>query len=657
MSEELKHNAPTKGPGTITIPNIELEPFERAVYSRQHEQAGQMLVQILAQLRLGAEVVGYTTDVQTKQVLYTRLAAAITALVSDPKFILSQEGFDRIAAEHATMDTIFRASAFNSSDHLARQFSEWDPQNPQAVKFRDSPNLGKFLLTYSLSSQLRLNFDKLFKLDARLTFPLYAGMLSHLSVLTDPAHVRREYLLSLHKLFEKVSVNDATLLVMSDAYMYTSYAVREEKHRAKATLNRITKRFINRHYPGNVDKLAPRPQRDKPLLLVGLEWFTFHHAMYRCFAPAIESLRETFYVVGMARRSEVDDESVKLFHEFVELPDQVNLVAMAQRIHQLAPDMIFYPSVGMSYWWMAMSTCRLAPVQVLGVGHPASTFSPEMDYVVAEEGIFAKDGLASEMIIELPTGSTRFVMRRDVDLEATRAAQIDVKLREEQDLEFNTPANTLHIAVPAMAVKLNTPFIDVLARIEQGTQRPIVWHFFPNQLGATQFVIEKDLRYKLKHPMNVYGRLHYQGYQEHLKKCELHLSPFPFGGTNSNIDSMLLGIPIIALKGAEPHATSDALMLERIDLKELIVTTPDEYVALALRLIDHDDVRRLYSEVIKSRNIERFFFGPGEGEIIGAWVRAFDVMYRNREELHRMRKDGFERVRADVIYYAERAPK
>lgn len=623
MTEKMEHANAVLPAGIPfdgqTIRNVYLEPFERAVYARQYEVAGRMLVALLVHLRYGAEIIGYQTDEQTKTVLYTRLAAGLTTLMSDPKFQLSQEGFDKLATEHPTIDAIFRASAFEASDHLARQFSDFDPASPNRLRFRDSPNLGKFLLTYSLSSRLQLVFEKLFQMDPRVTFPLFAGMIAHLSVLTSAAHARREHLLGLGEIFEKVSVSESTLNVLSDAYMYCSYAVRRDKHAVKRTINRVLRRYMRRVMP-EIDTPPQRPLRSRPRVLVGLEWYNSVHAMYRCFHPTLSQLRERFELIGAARLRETDENAMKQFDAFLVVDEDANLVTLAKQIRELAPDIIFYPSIGMSLWWLAMSACRLAPIQIMGVGHPASSFSPEIDYLIAEKGIVADPDLASETLIELPRGSTRFLPRSDMPSIAP--------------MEPSSGAESVQVAVPAMAAKLSEPFLQLLRRVQDRAGRKVVFHFFPNQMGLTQFLLEKEMRRWLRH-IRVSGRLGYGEYLSRLRECELHLSPHPFGGTNSNIDSMLLGLPIVALRGEEPHATVDAQMLERIGLTDLAVSTEKEYEDLAVRLLTDDPLRREYALRVRAAPVAEAFFGEGPPEVRGAWLRAFQLIDDHHPKLRR----------------------
>ena len=100
----------------VQIQNLSLEEFEKAVYAREHEKASQLLLIGLRRLKGGAEFIGYAPDPRVKAILYTRWCAAVIALLADPAYNISQDGFDHLASEHAVMDLMFRASAFDTSE-------------------------------------------------------------------------------------------------------------------------------------------------------------------------------------------------------------------------------------------------------------------------------------------------------------------------------------------------------------------------------------------------------------------------------------------------------------------------------------------------------------------------------------------------------------
>jgi hypothetical protein len=534
----------------------------------------------------------------------------VVALISDPQFSLSQEGFDFLAAEHAVMDLLFRASIFETSDHILPQIADNPGETDRSkLELKDGPALAKFLLTYSLRSGFSMNFEEAFQSNHSMIFALWVGMISPLLTVNKQAHERRETLLGLHKMFEDVSVPIAVLPSLSDAYMYCSYGQRRDKHEMKRTVHLLMERMLRAGgSPIQTDaEIAARRaaalntiEHDpawRPTMLVCIEWFTSLHAMYRCYAPIVRQLRKRFRLVAMCREEDIDDVGKREFDEWFPV-DSNNLVLsqLIAKINEIAPDVVFHPSLGMALWWTALASVRLAPVQMVMLGHPASTRSPCMDYFLCEEGTVGDESLFSEKVEYYPAGSARFVMRSDAVFPAPKADVIGDN-------------STVKVAVPAMLCKLNAPFMAALQRIQQTSARPTEFHFFINMLGVNLYQSAAEIREWLPNS-KIYERSSYPAYLEHLNECDLHCSTFPFGGTNSNIDSMVLGIPIVTLYGDEPHERYDGIMLRKAGMPESLITkTVDEYVAEAVRLINDDDERRRLSRKLRDTDIEGIFFG------------------------------------------------
>lgn len=614
MDTDLKPAEKPVHPMTM-IPNVSLEELERVIYSRDHERAGHVLLAALRKLKAGAEFIGYVPDPRLKRVLYTRFCAAMVALLADPAFEISQDGFDFLASEHAITDLVFRASAFQTSDHLLPQVAKNpDVSDPAKLDLGNGAALAKFLMTYSLRSGYSLNFEETFKRSPQIMFSLWAGMISPLLTTAVQASERREALLGMHGLFEDVRVSDAILPTLSDAYMYTSYGLRRDKHKAKGMIHRVLARtLLERGVPA--PSAANLQQRriaaalgGKPKLLVCLEWFSSLHAMYRCYAPILRQLSAHFHLVGMSNSGTIDEQGKAEFHEWHEVPgEDLNLAALVERINAIAPDMIWYPALGMAMWCVAIASLRLAPVQVMTLGHPASSHSPAMDYVLCDEGAIGDPALFTEKIVEYPNGSARYIMRPDAEFPP--------------HLEGEDVPDVVRIAVPAMLCKLNVPFLSALREISQKASkafdgaRQVEFHFFVNMIGVNLFQAAREIRDWLPNS-KIYERTHFNQYLSHLRQCHLHLCTFPFGGTNSNIDSMMLGIPLVTLLGDEPHERFDAMMIRRARLPEaLVAKTREAYVDEAVRLITHDAERNALRDHLLAFDLQGEFFGePPEGQ-------------------------------------------
>lgn len=84
------------------------------------------------------------------------------------------------------------------------------------------------------------------------------------------------------------------------------------------------------------------------------------------------------------------------------------------------------------------------------------------------------------------------------------------------------------------------------------------------------------------------------GYVEMLAQygdVDIALDPFPFGGGQTSLDALWMGVPLVTLPSWQPVSRQGAMLLEAIRRPEWIADDPEDYVEVALELAD--DVGRL----------------------------------------------------------------
>jgi predicted O-linked N-acetylglucosamine transferase (SPINDLY family) len=116
--------------------------------------------------------------------------------------------------------------------------------------------------------------------------------------------------------------------------------------------------------------------------------------------------------------------------------------------------------------------------------------------------------------------------------------------------------------------------------------------------------------------------------------CDLHISTFPFGGTNGTIDSLMIGIPVVALRGTEPHSRFDAMILEYAGLEDLAVADSEEaFEDLVVNLVNSPAALALLAYRVSECDVEKEFFGEREGIAAGAFGRAMWRIFHDHERL------------------------
>jgi hypothetical protein len=578
--------------------HAQLVEFETAVYGRRHEnrieendRALKAMKQCLVALREGAHFVG---EEQLSTASLTRMASAIVALFSDPEFVLTQEGFNQVAAERQVMETLFKASIYDGSDFVIALIQ------PGLEK-----GLSKYLLLQPLGSRLDMDWEAVFRMDPQATIGLYLSLVGYGQVFTKEGHERREKLLALAPLFEDVRIPDPLYNTLCGAYMHCSYASGRDKHACKRVFHKIIERMLP-----SVAQVSPGPRTrsERPRVLILFEWWWSKHAMFRSYARSIRQLRKDFYLIGSCAGKNTDAEAKTLFDEWIEL-DGANMVLanIANRIKQANPDIIYYPSVGMAIWVIAMASLRLAPIQVMTYGHPATSNSPHIDYGIIEADCCVEDRF-SEKMVTLPPNTVR-----PTEYEPVPQRHVPRK------------TDVVRIGVAAMQVKVSWPFVRAMQEVQKRAKKKVEFYFFSATHGVGLFSMCRDMGALLEN-VTIQEKQNYNEYMESLHQMDIALFSFPFGGANSTYDAVTLGLPMVSLEGDEPHSRSDASIIRRCGLPEsLIAKTEAEYVDAVLALLD-DDRRAEVAHQVRAVDLEGGFYAQDESD---AFLNAFRSIYRD----------------------------
>jgi hypothetical protein len=604
-------------PSSMAEPVFSLGRFESVCYARKHEAAAREFVALLSMLDRNygglddgfhaqptASMMGTDQDPH----IINRICSALSALFSDPAFSLSFDGYRQLLYLHRWIATLFAASSFRNADHILRALNIKGP-HAKAVEVNNR-DLAKFCLLYTPNSEIPMNMDALWQTDRHLAAALACALLSPRFLGTAAAHDKREVLLQWlpPKLDEIEDLDVLPIGVLHDVYMHCSYADTPKRHAIKAPINRLVRKKLVEQGFKDVEGSPPmRAPGEKPLMLVILEWFSGSHSIYRTHSASIKAARERFRVVGIGHDGQVDQLGKAVFDEYVEVVGETVSFVRA-KAQELQPDIVYYPAFGMFPHSIYLTNLRLAPVQVVSYGHPATSMSPVIDYFVLPEDWVGDATCFSEKLLPVPKAAMPFVP-------SAQSGTYRPQLREHPDV--------VHVAIAATTMKLNPGFIASLVRIRREAGRPVNFHFFMGAARGLVYLEARDfiLRYlpdALVHPI-----MPYASYMDHLNACDLYLNPFPFGNTNGIVDVTALGLVGVCKTGPEVLEHIDEALFTRIGLPEwLVAKTNDEYVRAALRLINDETLRlSLRRTLIENAAVNEFYRGQPE-----AFAQALETL-------------------------------
>lgn len=532
----------------------------------------------------------------------TRFISLFGAILADPAVRLSDADFLLLIKLSSYVRSIALASGFRGTDHILRMLGTTDTESLMRLAVTDRQRFVKALVVLNIDTALPIEIDGVIASEPALGSLLYLSFASSKMVLTPQGHQRRLRLLGLADRVKPYLPKDLDYLVIaSNAWMICSYADLREKHRIKKVLNRYLRDWLSQQGILDRSDLPACGRSDRPRMVVASEIMHSNHVQYRYFGQYLRQLRTKFELILVTPETEVDDYVRLLFDEvrsFKRGGDLNYLKDVRDLIVEANPEVIFWPSVGMRHWGTALANLRLAPMQFTALGHSASTFCDTIDYYLTEAGYIGDPALMSERLLLLPDESLRF----------ERSPHLDASALPSQPKNHT---GVVTVALPSNLLKMNREFLDVLKRIETQSVRPLSFKVFPNVRGAELAMTRTLLAETLSH-VTVNPIMPYQAYMSELAGCDINLSPFPFGGLHSVVDSLRLGVPVVAMEGLEPHARTDAMLLRRLGMPEwLIAHSVDEYIEAALHLINDDNVREQLSKAATDLSIDTLMFGDG----------------------------------------------
>ena len=589
--------------------------FEQEVAAKNYEAACVELLDILSKIDTnfggieGIEI-DYPSQLNDELVqdkikhFCTRVAVAMSELFSDPKLDISEGGAQRFFTLQRWINMIFASSPFVNADHVLQTYN----RNPDKTNLSDfhldnaRSSLIKFCIFYLPESNVNVNLDALWNLDPELCASLCFALQSPRFIGTDQAFSKRGTLLQWfpEKLATIENLNNVPSAISHDVYMHCSYDIAENKHWVKKALNQVIRRHLLQGgwTDRDVTKLGER--NGKPVMIVLLEHFHSSHSIYRTHSTSMIAARERFHLIGVGNEA-VDAAGQAVFDEFHLLKGD-NIFSKLNELKEICEKngaaVLYMPSIGMDLTTIFASNTRLAPVQVIALGHPATTHSDFIEYVIVEDDYVGSEKCFSEQLLRLPKDALPYVPS------ALAPQHVEYRLRENPEV--------VNIGIASTTMKLNPYFLAALKAIRDRANVKVHFHFALGQSsGVTHPYVERFIKSYLGNDATAHPHAPYDQYLRILHNCDMMVNPFPFGNTNGIIDMVTLGLVGVCKTGAEVHEHIDEGLFKRLGLPEwLIANTVDEYVERAIRLAEnHQERLELRRHIIENNGLQTLFTG------------------------------------------------
>jgi predicted O-linked N-acetylglucosamine transferase (SPINDLY family) len=248
---------------------------------------------------------------------------------------------------------------------------------------------------------------------------------------------------------------------------------------------------------------------------------------------------------------------------------------------------------------MFLSNLRVAPIQAMALGHPATVHAHAIDYVVVEEDYVGSDRCFSEALLKLPSDGMPY----------RPSAQAEGLVLEKSQ----RVGGVVQIVLCATTMKLNPRFLEVCRAIIERSNRAIHFHFLIGQAQGLLYPQVKQVvnLYLSDDQVTVYQHQPYDRYMQIIAQCDLFINPFPFGNTNGIIDTVTCGLVGVCKTGPEVHEHIDEGLFHRLSWPDWLIAKDDEsYIQAVLRLIEQTPEREsLAKELSGVQNLHKIFDG------------------------------------------------
>ncbi len=340
-------------------------------------------------------------------------------------------------------------------------------------------------------------------------------------------------------------------------------------------------RLMAKRYPQAL--LASPPADSEPVRIGIVSGFFREHTVWKLMIKGWlgqldrHRFRLFGYHTGAAQDAETRWASARC-ERFVQGP--LSMESWRAAIAADAPHVLIYPEVGMDPVAAALAAQRLALVQCNSWGHPDTSGLPTLDYFLSSDLMEPADGGAhyTERLVRLPNLSIYY---EPVDARPVPMTRRDLGLR----------ADGVAFWCGQSLYKYLPQFDSVLPRIAREVgDCQFAFIRYQGSAGMTDL-----LRRRLGRAFAAVGleadqhcvflpRLDQNRFIAATGQCDVFLDSIHWSGGNTTLESLSHNLPIVTLEGPLMRGRHSAAILHRMDVTETIVSTPDDYVAVAARL-------------------------------------------------------------------------
>lgn len=292
---------------------------------------------------------------------------------------------------------------------------------------------------------------------------------------------------------------------------------------------------------------------------------------------------------------------------------EMNLDSARASVEATRLDMLIYTDVAMHPFPWLLAFSRLAPVQALLVGHPATSGIPSVDWFVSNVYQDLPDAQLhySERLARLPRIAVHVEKTMPPAQRLSRA-------------QLGMDDNTRYYLCPMMLQKIHPDFDWALAEILRrdadaeivlfaDRKRPLWQQQLETRFAATIPESDQRIVFRPFASRDEFANL--------LLACDAVLDTFHFSGGVTSYIALSLGVPVITLPGDQFRSRMTAGMLAQAGVSDCVASSREHYVDLALRYAGDRSVRDECGRRILAAHAALFATAEAAG-MLSDWIES-----------------------------------
>lgn len=351
-------------------------------------------------------------------------------------------------------------------------------------------------------------------------------------------------------------------------------------YRAEGQQNRARREGINRFFGAKVTMPHTRPSSvpDRKLRIGYISPDFREHAVANFLGPFLRNFAKLEFNVFCYMTGRSDDITQRFKRSAVNWRDVSELSPRdaARRIYRDRVDILVDFAGHSQGSSIPVLACRPAPIQMTAIGDVGSTGLREVDYFLSDTYCSPPDLPTADFTERIARLPVCHLCYEPTLLRPLPAPGIDPPVLRNGSITFGSFNN--------------------FAKASQETL--VLWRSVLEEVPKSRLVIkgkiasvpdgEEEVRARLASvgidPERVELRPYSPDYLEQYRDIDIALDTTPFTGGLTTCEALVMGVPVISLKGATHASRNGAGILECAGLPELVAATGLEYVKKAARI-------------------------------------------------------------------------